>query len=36
MTRRRALGAGLLCVLLLVALALDLGNEGLAWRTMYD
>lgn len=34
MTLRRAQGASLLCVLLL-ALALDLGNEGLAWRAMY-
>ena len=35
MTLRRAPGAGLICILLLVVLALDLGNEGLAWRTMY-
>ena len=36
MRRWRAPGAGLICLLLLAALALDLANEGLAWRSMYD
>ncbi|MCE2489708.1 MAG: hypothetical protein J4G17_07000 [Anaerolineae bacterium] len=35
MTLRRASGAGLLCILLLAALALDLANQGLAWRTIH-
>lgn len=36
MKRWRAPGAGLICLLLLAALALDLASEGLAWRTLYD
>ena len=35
MSRRRAFGAGLFCALLLAALALDLGNQGLAWRAFF-
>ena len=36
MSARRAFVAGLICLLLLAALALDLANEGLAWRVIYD
>ena len=35
MSRRRATRAGLLCILLLAALALDLAGEGLAWRQFH-
>ena len=35
MKGRRAPAAGLISLLLLAALALDLANEGLAWRSMY-
>lgn len=36
MSGRRALVAGLICLLLLAALALDLTGQGLAWRMMHD